>query len=122
MVVRYLTGGLWGFVLAKKLMHLRKHLRVWAKSSFGSSKLKKIVLMQEVDVFDIIKEGRRLSLTNLQQEQAILENLREIHRQEEIYWRQRSRLQWLRKGDDNTKYFHAVANGRKNCNFILNIR
>lgn len=111
MVVRYLAGGLWGFVLAKKLMHLRKHLRVWAKSSFGSSKLKKIVLMQEVDVFDIIK-----------QEQAILENLREIHRQEEIYWRQRSRLQWLREGDDNMKYFHAVANGRKNRNFILNIR
>lgn len=122
MVVRYLTGGLWGFVLAKKLMHLRKHLRVWAKSSFGLSKLKKIVLMQEVDVFDIIKEGRRLSLTELQQEQAILENLRETHRQEEIYWRQRSRLQWLREGDDNMKYFHAVANGRKNRNFILNIR
>lgn len=51
-----------------------------------------------------------------------LDNLREIHKQEEIYWRQRSRLQWLKEGDENTKFFHVVANGRKNQNFIPNIR
>jgi hypothetical protein len=32
---------------------------------------------------------------------------------EELYWRQRSRLNWLLKGDANTAFFHAMANGRR---------
>lgn len=45
----------------------------------------------------------------------------EIHKQEEIYWKQRSWLQWLREGDDNTKVFHVVANGHNNRNFIASL-
>jgi hypothetical protein len=32
---------------------------------------------------------------------------------EEEYWKQRSRVQWLTKGDACTAYFHAIANGRR---------
>jgi hypothetical protein len=32
---------------------------------------------------------------------------------EEEYWRQRGSQQWILQGDANTKYFHAVANGRR---------
>jgi hypothetical protein len=32
---------------------------------------------------------------------------------EEEYWCQRGRQQWQLKGDVNTKFFHAFANGRK---------
>jgi hypothetical protein len=37
----------------------------------------------------------------------------EILSMEEEYWRQRGWQQWLLKGDANTKFFHASANGRK---------
>jgi hypothetical protein len=33
-------------------------------------------------------------------------------REEEIYWLQRSKATKLLQGDDNTKYFHMVVNGR----------
>lgn len=75
------------FVVAKKLLFLRKQLRAWAKSSFGSIKLKKLALMQEIEEFDILKESRRLSVMELQQEEVTLENFRVILKQEEIYWR-----------------------------------
>ena len=35
--------------------------------------------------------------------------------------RQRSRVQWLRDGDQNTKYFHAQAAQRKRLNKIENL-
>jgi hypothetical protein len=31
----------------------------------------------------------------------------------EEYWHQRGRRNWILKGDANTKYFHAFANGRR---------
>ena len=32
---------------------------------------------------------------------------------DEEYWRQRGRVRWPLKGDANTAYFHAIANGRR---------
>lgn len=38
--------------------------------------------------------------------------------QEEIYWKQRSRSNWLKWGDRNSKFFHAQAVQRKSRNTI----
>ncbi|XP_039123300.1 uncharacterized protein LOC120259908 [Dioscorea cayenensis subsp. rotundata] len=113
--------GCGAFIVYKKLAGVRTHLRQWAKFSFGSIKLKKLALMQEMEVLDIAKESRSLTLGEIQKEIDLSFNLEEIRRQEEIYWRQRSRAQWIKEGDENTKFFHAVANGRKNRNFIPGI-
>ena len=44
------------------------------------------------------------------------------YNEEEQYWQQKSRLSWLREGDKNTKYFHAVVNGRRKRNKIGNLK
>ena len=37
---------------------------------------------------------------------------------EEISWRQKSRMLWIKEGDNNTKFFHKMANSRKRFNHL----
>lgn len=42
--------------------------------------------------------------------------------QKEIYWKQRSKQYWLREGDQNTKFFHEYATGRRRQNQIRKLK
>ena len=48
--------------------------------------------------------------------QDISEKLNAAYLAEEEYWKQRSRLLWLKLGDRNTGYFHAITKSRKRAN------
>lgn len=87
-----LLVGCGAFILAKKLAFLRDHLRVWAKTSFGLIKLKKLAFLHDLEELDISKESRCLTLGEVHRKQDLLEKLNVILKQEELYWKQRSRL------------------------------
>lgn len=42
--------------------------------------------------------------------------------QEELYWRARSRLQWLKGGNKNSKYFHATTLQRRSRNKVARLK
>uniref|UniRef100_A0A453PPY0 Uncharacterized protein n=1 Tax=Aegilops tauschii subsp. strangulata TaxID=200361 RepID=A0A453PPY0_AEGTS len=37
----------------------------------------------------------------------------DIYKSEELFWQRRGGQNWLLKGDANTTYFQAIANGRR---------
>jgi mannosylglycoprotein endo-beta-mannosidase len=45
-----------------------------------------------------------------------------IYEEEEMYWFSRSSERWLLEGDNNTAYFHRVANGRKRKNTMYSLK
>ncbi|PKA56136.1 integrator complex subunit 11 [Apostasia shenzhenica] len=49
---------------------------------------------------------------------ALQSQLNEVLEREEILWKQRARVDWLKHGDRNTAYFHSTANSRRKTNFI----
>lgn len=62
-----------------------------------------------------------ISDANLEELKRCKQELKEVLNKEEIYWRQRSRVKWLKEGDRNTSFFHARANKRRKRNTIKGI-
>ncbi|RVW30367.1 La-related protein 1A [Vitis vinifera] len=40
---------------------------------------------------------------------------------EEVQWRQKSRIKWIKEGDCNSKFFHRMATGRRSRKFIKSL-
>ena len=57
----------------------------------------------------------------VENEKICLKNLHELARDEEGFLKQKSRIQWLKLGDQNSKFFHKVVKARNSRNTIKSI-
>lgn len=49
----------------------------------------------------------------------VTSKLKEAYRDEEAYWKQKSRNLWLKDGDLNTKFFHATTKQQRAVNRLV---
>jgi hypothetical protein len=106
------------FVLAKKLKALKWEIKRWNLEEFGDVRERNKASCEELKALDRAEEGRQLSEEEKARRSQITRELETTLLQEEMSWRQKSRIRWLKEGDKCTKFFHQVANSNRRNNSI----
>ncbi|KAL5783968.1 hypothetical protein ACOSQ2_006360 [Xanthoceras sorbifolium] len=103
--------------LRDKLVMCADRLENWSKVKFGS--LKKAIDRKrcEINLLYDRKQSDKV-LDGIKSRERELESLIS---KEELYWKQRSRVDWLLAGDNNSKFFHRRATARKKKNQISSL-
>ncbi|KAM1095149.1 hypothetical protein ACFX2B_009938 [Malus domestica] len=98
---KYNFVGSQPFKVVEKLKWVCKGLQKWSRASGRNSKLWIAILKN--DLKDTYKSNKFASeaVQNMEGE------LKHLLREEERYWKLKSRNQWIKDRDKNTKFFHA---------------
>jgi endonuclease/exonuclease/phosphatase family metal-dependent hydrolase len=93
------------FILAQKLRALKEEIKRWNREVFGNVGARNKAWAEELESLDRSEEVRRLSDEEKERKRVLVADLEASLLQEEISWRQKSRVRWLKEGDKCTKFF-----------------
>jgi hypothetical protein len=103
--------------LQRKLTLLSGDLASWGKNSFGNVQAQIQQLQRELGT--LRRDPNRMEPSP--RENDVTTQLTTLLEQEEVMWRQRSRVQWLAAGDKNTQFFHLRASQRRRKNKVTEL-
>lgn len=110
------------YILQAKLKHIKNKLKSYNQEVFGNIFKEKKVLEDQLE--QIHKEWIQgnINQETMNTKQTLMQNWQARCQQEEILWKQKSRIQWLKEGEKNTKFFHLLAIDHRSANKILRIK
>lgn len=102
----------------KRFRCMSGSMQRWAREVFGSIRRSINKLKHQL----VDAKRRALDSGSSPEVRELEEQLKEICTREEIMYKQRSRVEWLTAGDQNTKYFQNRATHRKRKNTVKALR
>lgn len=107
--------GSHAFRVTEKLKWVHCGLQEWRKCNGCNLKLRIDMLKK-----DLRQAYKTPAFANANVRHKEVE-LKAVLKEEERYWRLKSRTQWIQVGDKNTKLFHAQMVKRRRCNKIMGL-
>ncbi|XP_038985549.1 uncharacterized protein LOC120111740 [Phoenix dactylifera] len=109
--------------ISRRLELTRRYPRRWNRVEVGNI-FRRIEELEEAIANLQSREasGGGLSHEELSELRSFLSMHDSLLHQQEIFWRQKSRVQWIQEGDRNTKFFHQSTLIRRQRNRIRSIR
>ncbi|CAA0831791.1 Unknown protein, partial [Striga hermonthica] len=101
------------FRLKEKVKQTRIALLIWS-SKFKSQNQEKIAALS--NKLEEIREAGKAD--NWEEWDSVSKELNDAYTYEEKFWAQKARVQWLKEGNSNTKFFHAYSMSRRRQNAI----
>lgn len=101
---------------------LIEKLRAWNIDTFGNINKRKSSLQRRLDGVSKAMGGWELTVGLLKLERRLKREWTEVLMHEEIMWMQKSHVDWLRFGDQNTRFFHTSTLVRRRRNKIEMLR
>jgi hypothetical protein len=105
-----------------KTNRVKFFLKGWGLSLRGHNKRYRRILQEELMTLEELEEKGALPAQLLERKTFIQAEILRSAVEEELYWHKRSNSTWLLKGDNNTDYFHRIANGKKRKNAIFSLQ
>ena len=99
-----------------KLGDVRRAISRWKRANPSNTQKKIELIKEQLERAQADEDVTNEELLNLKW------NLCTAFREVELYWRQKSRALWLKDGDMNTKFFHAITKQRRARNRITKLK
>lgn len=90
-----------------KIRDVRRAISKWKRKNPSNTKEKIELIKEQLEKAQEDPNVPSSEVLNLKW------NLCTAFREEELYWKQKSRVLWLKDGDKNTKFFHALTKQRR---------
>jgi hypothetical protein len=97
-------------------------LKGWGFNLSGARKKRKQTIQEELRDLEILKEHGALDEDHIRNMVDLKAELFQILEDEELYWYKRCHEDWLLRGDNNTDFYHRVANGKKRKQTIFSMK
>ena len=88
---------------------------------FGNIVAKKQLLWSKLNVLDLKEDHHSLLEVEKLEKASLRSELEKVALLEEISWRQKSKVLFLKEGDSNMRFFHRMANSNRRNNCIENL-
>jgi hypothetical protein len=100
-----------------KFKNLRRSLKLWAKNLRC---LKKLIskVNEVIEMLDIFEEMRPLITEEWNLRDILKSHVLTLLHNQNVYWKHRGKIKWVKLGNENTKFFHTKATINYRHNYI----